>query len=123
MSIPILYQNEKYFIVDKNTLKLYNFMFSGYIFIDGIRYKKVTKKDFPLDLDDDGRVFLGSIIICEKKAIEQAEEFGHSIERELCYLFCHGLLHLFNYDHIEEKDDLEMRELANKVLSAIKVER
>ena len=91
--------------------------------LDGIRYKKVAKKDFPLDLDDDGRVFLGSIIICEKRAIEQAEEFGHSIERELCYLFCHGLLHLFNYDHIEEKDDLEMRELANKVLSAIKVER
>lgn len=40
MSIPILYQNEKYFIVDRNTLKLYNLMFSGYIFIDGIRYKK-----------------------------------------------------------------------------------
>lgn len=40
MSIPILYQNEKYFIVDKSTLKLYNLMFSGFIFIDGIRYKK-----------------------------------------------------------------------------------
>ena len=40
MSIPILYQNEKYFIVDSNTLKLYNLMFSGYIFINGIRYKK-----------------------------------------------------------------------------------
>ena len=40
MSIPILYRNEKYFIVDKNTLKLYNLMFSGFVFIDGIRYKK-----------------------------------------------------------------------------------
>ena len=40
MSIPILYQNEKYFIVDKNTLKLYNLMFSGFVFIDGISYKK-----------------------------------------------------------------------------------
>ena len=40
MSIPILYQNEKYFIVDKNTLKLYNLMFAGFVFIDGIRYKK-----------------------------------------------------------------------------------
>ena len=40
MSIPILYQNEKYFIVDKNTLKLYNLMFSGFVFIDGVRYKK-----------------------------------------------------------------------------------
>lgn len=40
MSIPILYQNEKYFIVDKSTLKLYNLMFAGFIFIDGVRYKK-----------------------------------------------------------------------------------
>ena len=40
MSIPILYQNEKYFIVDRNTLKLYNLMFSGFVFIDGVRYKK-----------------------------------------------------------------------------------
>ena len=40
MSIPILYQNEKYFIVDRNTLKLYNLMFAGYIFIGGTRYKK-----------------------------------------------------------------------------------
>lgn len=40
MSIPILYQNEKYFIVDERTLKLYNLMFAGFIFIDGVRYKK-----------------------------------------------------------------------------------
>ncbi len=91
--------------------------------LDGIRYKKVTKKSFPLDLDEQGRVFLGSIIICKKRAVEQAKEFGHSVKREFCYLFCHGLLHLFNYDHIEEKDDLEMRDLASKALSAIKVER
>ena len=40
MSIPILYQGEKYFITDKNTLKLYNLIFAGFIFIDGVRYKK-----------------------------------------------------------------------------------
>ena len=40
MSIPILYQNEKYFIVDKNTLKLYNLMFASFIFIYVVRYKK-----------------------------------------------------------------------------------
>ena len=40
MSIPILYQNEKYFIVDTNTLTLYNLLFSGFVFIDGIRSKK-----------------------------------------------------------------------------------
>ena len=91
--------------------------------LDGVRYKTVKKSDFPLDLDEEGRVFLGSIIICANKVVEQAKEFGHSVEREFCYLFCHGLLHLFNYDHIDKKDDLEMRELANRVFSAIKVPR
>ncbi len=91
--------------------------------LDGIRYKDVLVKDFPLDLESDGSVFLGSIIICESRAKEQAKEYNHSEEREFCYLFCHGLLHLFGYDHIEEKDDLEMRELANKVLKDVKVLR
>lgn len=92
--------------------------------LDGVRYRDVTVKDFPLDVVGRPKsVFLGSIIICEERAKEQAEEFGHSNERELCYLFCHGLLHLFGYDHENEKDDSEMRSLANKVLEKIKVLR
>ena len=119
-------------LVDESFIKKTNLEFRGidkitdvlsFPNLDGIRYKNVDKKDFPLDLDDDGNVFLGSIIICEKRAKEQAEEFGHSLERELCYLFCHGLLHLFGYDHITKKDDLEMRELANEVLEKVKVLR
>ncbi len=119
-------------LVDENFIKKTNLEFRGidkitdvlsFPNLDGIRYKNVDKKDFPLDLDDDGNVFLGSIIICEKRAKEQAEEFGHSLERELCYLFCHGLLHLFGYDHITQNDDLEMRKLANEVLEKVKVLR
>ncbi len=91
--------------------------------LDGIRYKDVLAQDFPHDLESDGSVFLGSIIICESRAKEQAKEYNHSEEREFCYLFCHGLLHLFGYDHIEEKDDFEMRELANKALKSVKVLR
>lgn len=96
----------------------------SYPSLDGIRYKNVTAKEFPLDVVGSGkRVFLGSIIICEKRAKEQAEEFGHSLERELCYLCAHGLLHLFGYDHIEEKDDIEMRALADKVMEILKLTR
>lgn len=119
-------------IVDEKFIQKTNFEFRGidkvtdvlsFPTLDGIRYKNVDKKDFPLDLDEDGRVFLGSIIICEKRAKEQAIEYGHGLERELCYLFCHGLLHLFGYDHITQKDDLEMRKLANEVLEKLKVTR
>lgn len=109
--------NQKFRGIDKVTDVL------SFPTLDGIRYKDVLSKDFPLDLESDGSVFLGSIIICESRAKEQAKEYNHSEEREFCYLFCHGLLHLFGYDHIEEKDDLEMRELANKVLKNVKVLR
>ena len=92
--------------------------------LDGVRYKDITVKDFPLDVvGREKSVFIGSIIICKERAIEQAVEFGHSLERELCYLFCHGLLHLFGYDHETESDDIEMRSLANEVLKEIKVFR
>ena len=96
----------------------------SYPTLDGVRYKNVTVKDFPLDVDDSGkRVFLGSIIICESRAKEQAEEFGHSLERELSYLCAHGLLHLFGYDHMIESDDIEMRALADRVMEILKLTR
>ena len=92
--------------------------------LDGVRYKNVTVKNYPLDLDEEGKtVFLGSIAICLERAKEQAEEYGHSIDRELCYLFCHGLLHLFGYDHMTEEDDLEMRSIATNVMKKLKLDR
>lgn len=92
--------------------------------IDNVRYSDVTSKNYPLDFDNETQsVFIGSILICEERAKEQALEFNHSLERELCYLFCHGLLHLFGYDHILEADDFEMRELATKILNDINVTR
>ena len=92
--------------------------------LDNIRYEDVTVEKFPLDLSDDGEsVFLGSILICKQRAIEQAKEYNHTINRELCYLFCHGLLHLFGYDHVIEVDDIEMRELADEALNKINVTR
>ena len=118
-------------IVDEEFIKKTNLEFRGidrvtdvlsFPSLDGIRYKNVDACDFPLDLDEDGRVFLGSIIICDKMAKEQALEFGHSENREFCYLFCHGLLHLFGYDHVVDSDDIEMRALANKVLKLAKVD-
>ena len=92
--------------------------------LDGIKGKVLLKKDFPLDTWVDGKsVFIGSIIICEERAKEQALEFGHSLNRELCYLFCHGLLHLFGYDHVESGDEVEMRALATEIMNDLKIER
>ena len=63
--------------------------------------------------------FIGDIIISSDRAAAQAQEFGHSFERELCYLLVHGLFHLFGYDHLREADKIIMRKKEEQVLSSI----
>ena len=91
--------------------------------LDGIRGAELRKADFPYETDEDGNIFLGSIVICEKRAKEQAEEFGHSYLRELHYLAVHGLWHLLGYDHMTETDKLEMRAKEEKILSKLGITR
>jgi len=95
----------------------------SYPALDNIKDKKLSKKDFPYDLDEDGNIFIGSVVICKEVAFSQAEEFGHSKEREIFYLAVHGLLHLSGYDHTAESDKKEMRELEEKIMEKIKLER
>ena len=66
---------------------------------------------------------LGDILVCYKRAIKQAEEYGHSLKREICFLFTHGLLHLLGYDHMNEADEKEMFGLQNKILDGLKIVR
>lgn len=90
--------------------------------LDNVRGKVLYRKDFPFDVED-GALFIGSIAVCLSRAKEQAEEYGHSEEREILYLVCHGLLHLFGYDHIEEGDKKQMRAIEESVMNAIGVTR
>ncbi len=91
--------------------------------LDGHRNTAVKKCKHLLDVVDDGSVFLGSIAVCVKRAEEQAKEYGHSETRELTYLICHGLLHLFGYDHIIESDKVEMRALEEKIMNNLGILR
>ncbi len=60
---------------------------------------------------------LGDIVISLERAREQAEEFGHSFEREVAFLTVHSMLHLLGYDHVRgENEDREMRERQSKIL-------
>ncbi len=67
--------------------------------------------------------FLGEIYISVDRAKSQAEEYGHSLKRELCFLTVHGLLHLLGYDHIEEEDRVVMRKLEEEILESYDVKR
>ena len=75
------------------------------------------------DIKYDDIRFLGEIYICYDRCKEQAIEYGHSIERELCYLCVHGLLHLLGYDHMNEEDKKVMRTLEEEILSEYDIKR
>ncbi|MDR0518554.1 MAG: rRNA maturation RNase YbeY [Clostridiales Family XIII bacterium] len=62
-------------------------------------------------------LLLGDIVICTERAYEQADEYGHGIERELRYLFVHGLLHLLGYDHEHDEDRARMRAEEERVIA------
>lgn len=66
---------------------------------------------------------LGDIIISAQRADEQAQQYGHSMERELAFLTVHGMMHLLGYDHIEEADRLEMRREEEYVLGELGITR
>lgn len=66
---------------------------------------------------------LGEIFICVPRALEQAKEIGNTPERELSFLFCHGLLHLLGYDHMKKEDEEIMFPLQEKILELVKEER
>ena len=53
----------------------------------------------------------------------QAEEYGHSLKREMCFLFTHGLLHLLGYDHIEKDDEEKMLRIQKSILEALGIGR
>lgn len=66
---------------------------------------------------------LGDIVISLERAKEQADEFGHSFEREVAFLSVHSVLHLLGYDHeISEEEDRIMREKQRAVMSALGLE-
>ena len=95
----------------------------SYPSLDGIRGKALHAEEFPFDLDEEGRLFLGSIVICRERAAEQAEEYGHSLRREVYYLAVHGLCHLLGYDHETEEERAEMRAREESILHAMGIGR
>jgi probable rRNA maturation factor len=66
-----------------------------------------------------GRSFLGDLVVSLPRAAEQAESYGHSLEREIGFLTAHGVLHLCGYDHETEDDAKTMRSLEEKVLTSL----
>ena len=110
--------------VDNEMIRALNLQFRG---IDSA----TDVLSFPLGEDgqydvnpDTGAFLLGDIVISVPRAMEQAEEYGHSLEREIGFLTVHSTLHLLGYDHVEGGlQAVRMREKEEQVLSQLGLKR
>ena len=131
-------------IVEKETLKYENFTDNTEISITIVtndEIKKINSKfrniDRPTDVlsfpmidfangeipDFSEIIILGDIIINIDKALLQADEYGHSLERELGFLTAHSMLHLLGYDHMEAEDEKIMFKKQKEILNNVGLKR
>ena len=86
--------------------------------------EKLNLEDYKFDIDPETNTLtFGDVYICTDRAKDQAEEYGHSLKREICFLFCHSLLHLSGYDHIKKEDEEQMLAMQNKILDNLGIKR
>ena len=93
-----------------------------------VDYEEAGNFEFLEDVMDafhpeSGELMLGDIVISKEKVISQAEEYGHSIEREYAFLIAHSMLHLFGYDHMEEDERIEMEQKQKEILETLQIVR
>ena len=118
-------------VVDEDTIKNLNASARGVDKVtDVLSFPCFEKLDLPVDksefseFDYDGsHVLLGSIMICRKRAEEQAKEYGHSYARELGFLACHGFLHILGFDHIYPEDEKVMIAHQKAIMNAVSLKR
>ena len=100
---------------------------------------KYRNKDVPTDVlsfalresyEDEPEVFqiwdeepMGDIVVSLEKAKEQAQEYGHSFEREVGYLVVHGMLHLLGFDHMDDEETKIMRKKEEAILAKADLKR
>lgn len=108
------------------------------IFVDNEEIKKINKEYRGIDKETDVISFaledeklirveneriLGDIYISIEKAKVQAEEYDHSLKREICFLTTHGFLHLLGYDHMNKEDEEVMFKLQEEILNSYGIKR
>lgn len=93
--------------------------FPSFDFYEGKLQQELQRYDWQDPEAESGEVLLGEIVISPGKAVKQADEYGHSFERELVFLAIHGLLHCLGYDHMEAAEEQRMREKQREIMEAV----
>lgn len=76
---------------------------------------------FPMNDEYDGRIILGDIVLSTQRIIEQADDFEHTLEREMIYLTVHSMLHLLGYDHVDAMEKDKMRTREKEIMKELKI--
>lgn len=85
---------------------------------------KLDKKNFASEINpDNNMIFVGDICICKNVVYKHAKEYGNTKLREMVYMAVHGLLHLLGYDHMKDEDKAIMREMEEKIMTKVNLER
>lgn len=117
-------KNKKYFnliFVDKATIQEINKTYRNIDRVTDVITFALTENTVENIYGDQNE--LGDVFICVDRAIEQAAEYGHSIEREMGFLAVHGYLHLMGYDHMTPEDEKIMFKKQDEILAKANLER
>ncbi len=88
-----------------------------------MQYRGLDRETDVLSFESGEKIYLGEIFICIDKVKSQAEEYGHSLEREFAFLLVHGLLHLQGYDHQNPEDEEKMKKKQEEILNSLNYRR
>lgn len=95
-----------------------------YPYVDLVVGQKLRLSDYKVNIElDSGLLTIGDIYICLDRAREQAKEFNHTLRREVCFLLCHGLLHIAGYDHITKQDEEKMTAMQEEIMNELNITR
>lgn len=95
-----------------------------YPYVDLVVGKKLKISDYKANVDlETGLLTIGDIYICLERAKEQAKEYNHTLRREVCFLLCHGLLHIAGYDHMEKSDEEKMTAKQEEIMNELNITR
>lgn len=107
--------------VDNDEIRNLNRDFRGIDRVtDVLSFPMLSDDDFDIDYEE---MSLGDIVISIQRADEQAKDFDHTLDREICFLVCHSMFHLLGYDHMEEDEAQDMHRREEAVLYDLGITR
>ena len=110
-------------IVDDEQIRTINHDYRGIDRPTDVISFALEEGDEPAVIGGPTEMLLGEIVISMEMAVRQAEEYGHTPEREVAFLALHGMLHLLGYDHMTPTDEKRMFDKQTEILTALGVTR